>query len=87
MALNTFDEYLLGLLELAAKIEEINTESKEILERHTSGALGDVTDFTGRPMTKAQYDGLITSLGNFAGYWGSPGFNGTNIVAALVEKP
>lgn len=87
MAKLTFDEYLDTTVALAEKIREVNTETKAILEQHTGGALGDVTDFTGRTMTEAQYDALLTSFGNFQTYWATPGFNGTNISAVLVEKP
>lgn len=87
MAYQTFDEYLQDCLEAALAIRTANELCGAIIARHVAQDMGAVTDFTGRPITEAQYDGLITVFGNMAGFWGSPGFNGGPIEAALTEKP
>ena len=87
MALQTFDEYLADCLDAALAIRTANEKAAAIIARHVAQGMGDVTDFTGRPITEAQYDGLITVFGNMANFWGSPGFNGGPIEAALTEKP
>ena len=87
MALQTFDEYLQDCLKAAESIRTATEEAAAIVARHTANDMGAVTDFIGRPITEAQYDGLITVFGNMTGFWGSPGFNGGPIEAALTEKP
>lgn len=88
MAILTFNQYLEELGGAASDLRQARDRLAGLLSRHNSAALSGLAseDFTGRPVTKAQYDALMVTANDFVGSWWVAG-HGTNVEAYLTERP
>lgn len=88
MAILTFNQYLQELGGAASDLRAARDRLDALLTRHNSAGFSSLQagDFTGRPVTKAQYDALMVSINDLIGTWWPAG-HGTNIEAYLTENP
>lgn len=88
MAIQTFNNYLEEVGGAAQDLRNALIRLEGILDRHNSSDFSSLTtnNFSGRPVTKAQYDALMVTIGNLVTVW-YPAGNGTNIEAYLTERP
>ena len=87
MAVNTFDSHLSEIGDRLALLRKITGDLEELLSRHDHNGYASLVagDFTGRAVTKAQYDNAMTSIDNLLDIW-LPAGHGTNIDNYLYER-
>ena len=88
MAILTFNQYLDELGGAASDLRAARDRLDGLLTRHNSSAFSGLTSdaFTGRKVTKAQYDVLMITATDLVNSWWVAG-HGTNIEAYLTENP
>lgn len=88
MATFTFNQYLDELGGAATDLRNAKDRLDGLLSRHNSSAFSSLTSdaFTGRKVTKAQYDALMITATDLVNTWWLAG-HGTNIESYLTENP
>lgn len=79
MAIVTFNTYLQELGGAASDLRAARDRLDGLLSRHNSAGFSslETADFSGRPVTKAQYDALMVTINELVGTWWPAGVSST----------
>ncbi len=88
MALNTFNSHLSEVGTKLQELQKVASDLEGLLNRHDHNNYSSLVtgDYTGRQVTKVQYDNALTTITNLIDTF-MPAGNGTNIDQYLFEIP
>jgi predicted negative regulator of RcsB-dependent stress response len=88
MSIFTFDQYLDDVGGAVQEFQKARDRLEALLSRHKSAAFSDLAaaDFSGKTVTKAQYDAAMVTFNDLVNTWWTSG-HGTNLEAYLTERP